>query len=150
MPSTPHEFLTETASFLGLGLLEYTEGACTLFLENRPVTIRQAPFVNCLTLSAVVTDELAEPLPSPVVDKLLEMAFNPAFFHGPAVGRDAESGMFVAYVHIPLERVNTTDAGDIITAFLDFVLHIDQLLNRQETSAAPSEPEIWKENLIKV
>lgn len=150
MPSTPLEFLAETASFLGLGPLEYTEGACTLFLENRPVVIRQAPFVNCLTLSAVVTDEVPEPLPSPVVDKLLEMALHPAFFHGPAIGRDAEGGMFIAYVHIPLERINTADAGDIITAFLDFVLHMDQLLNRQADPAAPSEPEIWKQDLLKV
>ena len=150
MPSTPHEFLAETSSFLGLELLEYKEGVCTLFLENHPFAIQQTQLANCLTLSAIVTEELPEPLPSPVVDKILEMALNPAFFRGPALGKDPESGMFIAYVHIPLEKINTSDAGDIIAAFLDFVLHMEQLLNNPETPAAHPETEIWKEGFLKV
>lgn len=147
MPATPQDFLAETASFLDLKL-QYEDGACTFFLENKPFSLHYNPSANCLTLSAVVAEDSGEPLPSPVVDRLLDLALNPAFFRGPALGREPESGLFIAYVHIPLEKVAASEAGDILQAFFEFVLRMTELLEQQ----APSQdlPETLNENFIKV
>ena len=75
-----------------------------------------------LSLAAVVADELPDALEPALVVELMDLALNPLVSGAPAIGRESESGMMIAYVTLPVAAVSPVDFPEIVEAFLDFAL----------------------------
>ena len=75
-----------------------------------------------LSLAAVVAEELPDALEPAMMIELMDLALNPLVSGAPAIGRESESGMMIAYVTLPVMTVSPVDFPEMVNAFLDFAL----------------------------
>ena len=112
------EMLSELGKKLNLELAFDDDGACELLMdENAVITIVKNDEDGLLSMSSAVADELPDPVDYALVLDLLDFSLGAAIDGGPAVGRDPESGLLVAYQIITPSRLKTRSFAD---AFLDF------------------------------
>ena len=139
---TLNDILKEFGAKLGLELAFDEEGACRLELAKLvAVDIRANEDDGTLTLSAVVREELPDPVTYSTVLDLLALALDPAKQGGnsPVVGRDDESGFVVMYEVVTPSMLNRKPFIEIFSEFMETYRAVSALLDNQEAVAAKAK-----------
>ena len=139
---TLDDILKEFGAKLGLELAFDEEGACRLELAKLvAVDIRANEDDGTLTLSAVVREELPDPVTYSTVLDLLALALDPAKQGGnsPVVGRDDESGFVVMYEVATPSMLNRKPFIEIFSEFMETYRAVSALLDNQEAVAAKAK-----------
>ena len=95
-----------------------------------------------LSLAAVVADELPDALAPSMMVELMDLALNPLVSGAPAIGRENESGMMVAYVNLPVATVALSDFPEMVEAFIDFALVWKTKFRDMPVSVVGTDPEM--------
>ncbi len=144
LAKTLDDILKEFGVKLGLDLAFDEDGACRLEVAQLvAVDIRANKDDGTLTLSAVVREELPDPLSYVTVLDLLALALDPARSGGnaPVVGRDDESGFVVMYEVVTPSVLNRKPLIDIFGEFMETYRTVSALLDNQEAVAAKAKAE---------
>ena len=144
LAKTLDDILKEFGVKLGLDLAFDEDGACRLEVAQLvAVDIRANKDDGALTLSAVVREELPDPLSYVTVLDLLALALDPARSGGnaPVVGRDDESGFVVMYEVVTPSVLNRKPLIDIFGEFMETYRTVSALLDNQEAVAAKAKAE---------
>jgi hypothetical protein len=139
---TLDDILKEFGAKLGLDLAFDADGECRLELANlAAVDIRANEDDGTLTLSAVVREELPDPMNYSTVLDLLALALDPARRGGnsPVVGRDDESGLVVLYEVATPSALNRKPLAEIFSEFMETYGAVSALLDNQEALAAKAQ-----------
>lgn len=144
LTKTLDDILKEFGAKLGLDLAFDEDGACRLELAGLvAVDIRANEEDGTLTLSAVVREELPDPIGYATVLDLLALALDPARSGGnsPVVGRDDESGLVVVYEVATPSVLNRKPLADVFAEFMTTYRAVSALLDNQEALAAKARGE---------
>ena len=138
------DILKEFGAKMGIDLAFDEDGACRLEVAKLvAVDIRANEDDGTLTLSAVVREELPDPITYSTVLDLLALALDPARQGGnsPVVGRDDESGFVVMYEVATPSMLNRKPLITIFQEFMETYRAVSALLDNQEAVAAKSKAE---------
>ena len=136
------DILKEFGSKLGVVLAFDEDGACRLELAQLvAVDIRANEDDGTLTLSAVVREDLPDPITYSTVLDLLALALDPVKHGGnsPVVGRDDASGFVVMYEVATPSMLNRKPLIDIFGEFMETYRAVSALLDNQEAVAAKAK-----------
>ena len=139
---TLDDILKEFGAKLGLDLAFDEAGTCRLELAQLvAIDIRANKDDGTLTLSAVVREELPDPLSYATVLDLLALALDAAPHGGnsPVVGRDDESGLVVMYQVATPSVLNRKPLIAIFGEFMETYRAVSALLDNQEAVAAKAK-----------
>ena len=138
------DILKEFGAKIGVDLAFDEDGACRLEVAKLvAVDIRANEDDGTLTLSAVVREELPDPITYSTVLDLLALALDPARQGGnsPVVGRDDESGFVVMYEVATPSMLNRKPLITIFEEFMETYRAVSALLDNQEAVAAKAKAE---------
>ena len=144
LTKTLDDILKDFGAKLGLDLAFDEDGACRLEVAKLvAVDIRAHQDAGTLTLSAVVREDLPDPLNYATVLDFLGLALDAARFGGnsPVVGRDDESGLVVMYEVATPSALNRKPLIAIFEEFMETYRAVSALLDNQEAVAAKVEAE---------
>ena len=107
------------------------------------LNLRKDDEAGSFALAAVVADELPDAPEPAMMIELMDLALNPLVSGAPAIGRESESGMMVAYVAVPVAAVSPSDFPEIVEAFIDFALVWKaRFRDMPQASSAEENPEM--------
>ncbi len=138
------DILKEFGAKLGLDLAFDENGTCRLELaELVAIDIRANEDDGTLTLSAVVREDLPDPITYATILDLLALALDAAKSGGnaPVVGRDDESGFVVMYQVATPSALNRKPLIAIFGEFMETYRAVSALLDNQEAVAAKAKAE---------
>ena len=138
------DILKEFGTKLGLDLAFDENGTCRLELaELVAIDIRANEDDGTLTLSAVVREDLPDPITYATILDLLALALDAAKSGGnaPVVGRDDESGFVVMYQVATPSALNRKPLIAIFGEFMETYRAVSALLDNQEAVAAKAKAE---------
>ena len=141
---TLDDILKEFGAKLGLDLTFDENGTCRLELaELVAIDIRANEDDGTLTLSAVVREDLPDPITYATILDLLALALDAAKSGGnaPVVGRDDESGFVVMYQVATPSALNRKPLIAIFGEFMETYRAVSALLDNQEAVAAKAKAE---------
>ena len=141
---TLNDILSDFGAKLGLDLAFDENGACRLELAQLvAIDIRANEDDGTLTLSAVVREDLPDPITYATILDLLGLALDAAKSGGnsPVVGRDAESGLVVMYQVATPSALNRKPLIAIFGEFMETYRAVSALLDNQEAVAAKAKAE---------
>ena len=141
---TLDDILKEFGAKLGLDLAFDEIGTCRLELaELVAIDIRANEDDGTLTLSAVVREDLPDPITYATILDLLALALDAAKSGGnaPVVGRDDESGFVVMYQVATPSALNRKPLIAIFGEFMETYRAVSALLDNQEAIAAKAKAE---------
>ena len=144
LTKTLDDILKEFGEKLGLDLAFDEDGACRLELAKLvAVDIRANEDDGTLTLSAMVREDLPDPITYSTVLELLALALDPATNGGnsPVVGRDDASGFVVMYEVATPSMLNRKPFIAIFEEFMETYRAVSALLDNQEAVAAKAKAE---------
>ena len=139
---TLDDILKEFGAKLGLDLAFDENGVCQLELAQMvAIDIRANEDDGTLTLSAVVREELPDPISYSTVLDLLALALDAASHGGnaPVVGRDDESGLVVMYQVATPSVLNRKPLIAIFGEFMETYRAVSALLDNQEAVVAKAK-----------
>ncbi len=139
---TLDDILKEFGAKLGLDLAFDENGSCQLELAQLvAVDIRANEDDGTITLSAVVREELPDPISYSTVLDLLALALDAAPNGGnsPVVGRDDESGLVVMYQVATPSALNRKPLIAIFSEFMETYRSVSALLDNQEAVVAKAK-----------
>ena len=138
------DILKEFGAKLGLDLAFDENGTCRLELaELVAIDIRANEDDGTLTLSAVVREDLPDPITYATILDLLALALDAGKSGGnaPVVGRDDESGFVVMYQVATPSALNRKPLIAIFGEFMETYRAVSALLDNQEAIAAKTKAE---------
>ncbi len=141
---TLDDILKEFGAKLGLDLAFDENGTCRLELAKLvAIDIRANEDDGTLTLSAVVREDLPDPITYATILDLLALALDAAKSGGnaPVVGRDDESGFVVMYQVATPSALNRKPLIAIFGEFMETYRAVSALLDNQEAVAAKAKAE---------
>ena len=144
LTKTLDDILKEFGEKLGLDLAFDEDGACRLELAKLvAVDIRANEDDGTLTLSAMVREDLPDPITYSTVLDLLALALDPAKNGGnsPVVGRDDASGFVVMYEVATPSMLNRKPFIAIFEEFMETYRAVSALLDNQEAVATKAKAE---------
>ncbi|MCR5536372.1 MAG: type III secretion system chaperone [Succinivibrio sp.] len=128
------EILAQLSEDLGIELA-FDDDNCNLYLDddNCSFTIRKFEDEGRIVLMGIIAEDLPEDISYSLVTELLDNAMNPLYKAGPAIARDAESGMIVAYVSVDLKDIVPKDMLQIVEQFVAFQVHYAEVFIEEAT-----------------
>ena len=115
------EMLSDLGKNLEIELAFNEDGVCELLMDEKAViSLIKNEKDGVLTLSSVVADELPDPVGYSLILDLLDFSLGSAISHSPAVGRDPETGLLVAYQIVTASLLTTRAFTEIFHDFTRF------------------------------
>ncbi|MBP5284989.1 MAG: CesT family type III secretion system chaperone [Kiritimatiellae bacterium] len=106
---------------LGIEARFNDEDLCELAIgESTVLSIERRAGDGTLLLTSAVADDVPDPVDYALVLDLLEFGLGSAINGTPAIGRDTESGIVVAYQTIGATALQKASIGEIVVGFLRF------------------------------
>ena len=105
------------------------------------LNIRKDDETDVLSLTAVVAEDLPDALDPSMMVELMDLALNPLVSGAPAIGRENESGMMIAYVKLPVRTIDPAEFPEIVEAFIDFSLVWKAKFRDMPVAEAGTDPE---------
>ncbi len=133
---------------LQLDLAFNEEGVCELLMdESRVISIVQRKEDNALTLASVIAEELPDPVNYHLVLDLLEFSLGAAIHSGPAIGRDPEKGLLIAYQSVVPSLLKEQNFMDV---FFDFIAFCEGMSRIIEENKSVEDREQTEHHALKV
>ena len=131
--------LLDLKNGLGVDAVFDAEGVCELLMDDSQViSIIKHEEDGYLTLSSVVAAELPDPVNYHLVLDLLDFSLGAATIHEPAIGRDPETGLLIAYQSVVPSSLNTKTFIEIFNKFIAFCVGISRLI--EENTSVQLDP----------
>jgi len=139
------ELLASLAQTFDMALSFDENDSCDLLIgDETGLNIRRFEHEERLALTSVVAEDLAPDIDYATVLELLNRAINPLFEAGPAIGRDPETGVLIAYLSVPIGRIEPADFPQLVKKFLEFAIYYAEKLRNPEhfeSSEVPVNPD---------